>query len=230
MYSSNNLNSIHQDVLSCPIPETEQEKKTLVAEIQDRAKSAFGLAAYKDAQSLYTRAISIFPEDNLYSNRCLTYIKMDKLLDAEDDANMVIRLNPDWNKGYFRRGQVSELLGEYVDAKNYYQLALERTKDIKCQKTIETKLQALEGQITFEDREQSKLTRLQQDRKTTKNSYPVKEDIVIDNGSDDDSDYQGDTNMRGYRLKEDGSKTTFFNHEQTELEKKLIGDITPKRL
>ena len=39
-----------------------------------------------------------------------------------------------------------------------------------------------------------------------------------------------DLSMRGYRTRKDGSKTTFFNNDLTEENKRLIGDITPKRL
>eukprot|EP01083_Nonionella_stella_P257648 881685_1 len=35
--------------------------------------------------------------------------------------------------------------------------------------------------------------------------------------------------VRGYKIV-NGKKTSFFHHEQTEEEKRLIGDITPKRL
>jgi len=34
--------------------------------------------------------------------------------------------------------------------------------------------------------------------------------------------------IRGYKLNKDGKKTSFFNHDMTEEEKRLIGDITPK--
>ena len=36
--------------------------------------------------------------------------------------------------------------------------------------------------------------------------------------------------MRGYRVKADGTKTTFFNQDLDDEAKRLIGDITPKRI
>ena len=36
--------------------------------------------------------------------------------------------------------------------------------------------------------------------------------------------------VRGYKLRADGSKTTFFNNDLSEADRALIGDIAPKRL
>ena len=231
MYSKTDLNSIHQDVLFCPIPELISDRERLVDEVLDRAKSAFTLKSYKDSEVLYTRAITITPLKNYYSNRCITRIKMDKLLDAEQDADKVISLDSDWCKGYFRKAQVYELLKEYQNAIDYYLKADNKSLDDKFKLSITVKIKEIEGLVEKEkdnttdnkNIELSENQRLIQDRKR-KQGKKIVEDIVYDNGTDSEDD----VNMRGYRVKDDGSKTTFFNHNQTDLEKKLIGDITPK--
>ena len=233
MYRNTDLNSIHQDVLNCPIPDLTTDRERLVNEVLERAKSAFKLKSYKDAELLYTRAITINPIKNYYSNRCITRIKMDKLLDAEQDADKVISLDNEWCKGYFRKAQVYELLKEFQNAINYYLKSSNKSSDDNFKLSIQVKIRQIRDRMEMEpinsqinkSNDLSENHRLTQDRKSNKNNKVV-EDIVYDNGSSSDDEI----NMRGYRIKKDGSKTTFFNHEQTELEKKLIGDIKPKLL
>ena len=54
----------------------------------------------------------------------------------------------------------------------------------------------------------------------------------VQKGDDSDSDDDGapSSSLRGYKLTADGKKTSFFNHEQTALERELIGDIRPKKI
>ena len=127
MYSSTKLNSIHSDILFCPIPDTVNEKKTLLSEVITRAKDAFRLKSYQDADLLYSRAITITPDDTYYANRSLIRLKLNNIGEANRDANKVIELNPDWAKGYFRKAQILEKQEEYKDAIHYYKLSLART-------------------------------------------------------------------------------------------------------
>ena len=48
---------------------------------------------------------------------------------------------------------------------------------------------------------------------------------------DDEVDLETDNvNMRGYRVKADGTKTTFFNNDMSDSVKTLIGDIKPRKI
>ena len=271
MQPGQNLNSIHSDVLYCPIPKTELEKQGLIKETISRAKNAFSLASYQDAELLFTRAISISPEEIYYSNRALTRLKLNRLTAAKDDANKIIEINPDWAKGYFRRGQVDENLGDYQSAINYYQIAVAKEKTNKTIKLIEEKIDNIKrinnAKVSSKKQEPTRIkleptrikleptrikleptnnenvnvTKINNEKdKPTNLRNILKKDSGVDcndNNNDSDSDIDNEVsdvdiylNMRGYRIKEDGSKTTFFNHNLSDEEKRLIGDITPKRL
>lgn len=72
---------------------------------------------FQSAVHLYTQAIQIAPCDHLLlSNRCHAYASLDKFQEALEDAELVVKLRPDWPKGYFRRGRALFGLGHYEDA------------------------------------------------------------------------------------------------------------------
>jgi len=61
---------------------------------------------------------------------------------------------------------------------------------------------------------------------TARASKPVDEKVVDGDAGDDDDGEK----IRGYKLNKDGKKTSFFNKDLSEEDKKLIGDITPKAI
>ncbi|KAI9351384.1 beta-lactamase-like protein, partial [Obelidium mucronatum] len=63
---------------------------------------------------------------SLYSNRALAYTLNRQLDLAWVDTNTVIRLRPDWVKGYFRRGEVFLRTHRYKDAIQDFQTALSK--------------------------------------------------------------------------------------------------------
>ncbi|GFR68572.1 LON peptidase N-terminal domain and RING finger protein 3-like [Elysia marginata] len=72
---------------------------------------------FKNAVTVYTQAIQMAPCDHLLlSNRCHAYASLDKFQEALTDAELVVKLRPDWPKGYFRRGRALYGLGHYEDA------------------------------------------------------------------------------------------------------------------
>ncbi|XP_051207067.1 uncharacterized protein [Lolium perenne] len=76
---------------------------------------------YAAALKFYTEAIKLDPEDAvLYSNRSLCHLKCDEEYDALHDANACIRLKPDWNKGYYRKGAALMSLLEYKEASDAF--------------------------------------------------------------------------------------------------------------
>ncbi|KAI8798730.1 LON peptidase N-terminal domain and RING finger protein 3 [Biomphalaria glabrata] len=69
------------------------------------------------ALTMYTEAIEVSPNDHLlWSNRSHTHASLDQFEDALADAEMVIKLKPQWPKGYFRKGFAAYGLGKYEDA------------------------------------------------------------------------------------------------------------------
>ncbi|CAM0875474.1 unnamed protein product [Alopecurus aequalis] len=72
---------------------------------------------YASASKLYSEAIKMDPEDaTLYSNRSLCHLRSGKTDDALLDANACIDLQPDWPKGYYRKGAALMSLKEYKEA------------------------------------------------------------------------------------------------------------------
>jgi len=71
---------------------------------------------YLKAAANYTKAIKEEPElAALYSNRSAALMQLNKLPKALADAEECIRLEPRWDKGYFRKGAVFEAQGKLED-------------------------------------------------------------------------------------------------------------------
>ncbi|XP_072065377.1 uncharacterized protein [Arachis hypogaea] len=52
-------------------------------------------------------------------------LQLDKLNKALDDAEMTIKLKPEWEKGYFRKGSILEAMKRYDDALAAFEIALQ---------------------------------------------------------------------------------------------------------
>lgn len=69
------------------------------------------------AVCMYTTAINSDPQNGiLYSNRCAAFTKLGKYSHALNDANECVRLLPEWEKGWSRRGGVLSRLGQLEEA------------------------------------------------------------------------------------------------------------------
>ena len=74
----------------------------------------------EEALKLYTEAIDLKIIDKinsiLYSNRAYVYLKLERNGAALEDANKAIEWDPDYLKGYYRRGCANLLLCKYEEA------------------------------------------------------------------------------------------------------------------
>ncbi|OQU91203.1 hypothetical protein SORBI_3001G137800 [Sorghum bicolor] len=76
---------------------------------------------YAGASKFYTEAIMLDPADaTLYSNRSFCHLKIGGARDALVDANACISLQPDWPKGYYRKGSALMSLKEYKEARDAF--------------------------------------------------------------------------------------------------------------
>ncbi|GJN23740.1 hypothetical protein PR202_gb11418 [Eleusine coracana subsp. coracana] len=64
-------------------------------------------------------------DGTLYSNRSLCYLKTGRAQKALLDAEMCMRIRPDWVKGYYRKGAALMSLKEYEEAYDVFMDALE---------------------------------------------------------------------------------------------------------
>lgn len=94
--------------------------------LKDKGNEFFKAGNYLKAAALYTQAIKLDPSNpTLYSNRAAAFLHLVKLNKALADAETTITLNPEWEKGYFRKGCVLEAMERYEDAIAAFQLALQ---------------------------------------------------------------------------------------------------------
>ncbi|KAJ3416048.1 hypothetical protein HDV05_003407 [Chytridiales sp. JEL 0842] len=86
---------------------------------------------------------------SLLSNRSVGYLLLQKPNEASLDACEVIRLNPNWVKGYFRRAEALSMLKQYEDALEDFMSALERDKGNKIilEKIARTKVHIRDAEM-----------------------------------------------------------------------------------
>ncbi|KDP40222.1 hypothetical protein JCGZ_02220 [Jatropha curcas] len=96
------------------------------ASLKDKGNEFFKAGNFLKAAALYTQAIKLDPSNpTLYSNRAAAFLQLVKLSKALADAETTITLNPQWEKGYFRKGCVLEAMERYDDALAAFQTALQ---------------------------------------------------------------------------------------------------------
>lgn len=190
----------------------------------------------------------------LHSNRSLCCLKMNQPQESYDDATSATCYDPTYVKGYWRLGQACMALKKTQEAIDAYKSAL---KLDGSNKALQKELVKAEKQLI---KDQEEADRLEKERKEMSENDVVKVTVpaststsvsrtssssVSANGNggdknitnmDDDEDvdeeggkFSKSDHVRGYKIV-NGKKTSFFHHEQTEEEKRLIGDITPKRI
>ncbi len=98
-----------------------------MSELKNIADDKFNQGEYEKAVELYTLCLD--GEDTnkhfIYSNRCLTFIKLGKYTNALNDAKKIIKLKPDWAKGWARLGSCLELTNNNEKAEVAYKKAFE---------------------------------------------------------------------------------------------------------
>jgi tetratricopeptide (TPR) repeat protein len=220
---------MHKEVLSCPIPDDEDKKQALIAEVKSRGNAAFKAKRLDEADVLYSRAIKIDPKGfTFYGNRSATRLGMGKYKEALEDADSAIGENPNWAKGYFRKGQACEKLKRYRDAEDAYQLSVAKDPDAKGNKSTLKKVKEMAEAAENAPAEEEKAKAEAAAKAEKKPPPPVmsKPSTI----SKPKATEAGAEKMRGYKVRADGTKTTFFNNELTEEDRALIGDIAPKKV
>uniref|UniRef100_A0ACD5X5K8 Uncharacterized protein n=1 Tax=Avena sativa TaxID=4498 RepID=A0ACD5X5K8_AVESA len=102
---------------SAPKPRSKRGDKDKKAELKLLGAKAVEQKDYASASKFYSEAIEVDPEDaTLYSNRSLCHLRSGETHDALLDADACIRLQPDWPKGYYRKGAALMSLQEYKEA------------------------------------------------------------------------------------------------------------------
>ncbi|XP_050294219.1 uncharacterized protein LOC126734574 isoform X2 [Anthonomus grandis grandis] len=113
------------------------EEEISAEKLKEQGNQAVKENKYQEAVLHYTTAIKLDPKNHtLYSNRSFAHLKLKNYYLALSDANETISLNPNWPKGYFRKGEVEYAVGFYTDAYDSYREALKWKPDdsniLKC--------------------------------------------------------------------------------------------------
>lgn len=86
----------------------------------------FSQKKYHEAAHCFTEAIDLNSENHVYySNRSACYANLGEYDKALVDAQICVDLNPEWAKGYLRRGLAEFYLGKYEQAEVSYKRGLE---------------------------------------------------------------------------------------------------------
>jgi tetratricopeptide (TPR) repeat protein len=249
MLSSGPSFSPHNDVLNAS-PSTESETFSLVEELKRRGRVSVTTQRYPDAKDLYGKAIEVLSTiDNdaskkdlaiLHSNRALCLLQMNNAADSYDDATSATCSDPTYVKGFWRLGQACMALSKTQEAIDSFKAALTLDENNKA---LKKELLKAERQLV-KDIEEAARKEKEEEENADKPPPPapvVKKTSTVSasatpSASDksvaaksEKGDFSKSDHVRGYKVV-DGKKTSFFHHEQTEEEKRLIGDITPKLL
>ncbi|KAL6893647.1 hypothetical protein ACP4OV_007745 [Aristida adscensionis] len=96
------------------------------AELKLLGGKAVARKDYAGASKFYREAIELDPADEtLYSNQSFCHLKIGEAEDALAYANDCLRLKPEWQKGYYRKGSALMSLKEYKEACDVFMAGLE---------------------------------------------------------------------------------------------------------
>lgn len=236
--------SPHNDVLLAT-PSTDAEKLALIEELKRRGRASVTSGSFPHGKDLYSKAIetmSSLENSNdkdlavLHSNRSLCHLQMNNAQESYEDATSATCLDATYVKGFWRLGQASMALKKTQEAIDAYKNALKLDVENKA---LKKELKKAEQQLV-KDIEEAKKREEEKDQEPELPPLPVKKTLEVpkstgtsvsstSDAADASRDFSKSDHVRGYKIV-NGKKTSFFHHEQTEEEKKLIGDITPKRL
>lgn len=86
-----------------------------VEQLKQQGNDCVKAGNYSEGVIHYTHAIQQDKTNHLlYSNRSLAFLKLDQYYYALEDAKEAIKLQPNWPKGFFRKGEVEFKVGQYT--------------------------------------------------------------------------------------------------------------------
>lgn len=246
--NSSPMHNVHLDVLSAS-PETEESRVALVEELKRRARGSIGCKNYVEAEVLYSKAIEVMmiattsstaadaPSSSsselaiLHTNRSLCRYHMGKFEASVHDARQATLLDKAYVKAHWRLGQGLNQQQLHHEALAAFQQALQLEPNNKA---LQKELHSTEQQLQrLQQPNTSTATTAAATNSTTSNSKSKsrKESHTVkaDDEEDDDVLFPQSDSMRGYKVV-DGKKTSYFHREISEEERRLIGDIAPKKL
>ncbi|RZC48924.1 hypothetical protein C5167_017351 [Papaver somniferum] len=152
--------------------------------LKDQGNEFFKAGNYLKAAAIYTQAIKKDPSNaTLYSNRAAAFLHLVKLSKALADAETTITLNPEWDKGYFRKGCVLEAMERYDDAIAALQIALQYNPQSA---EVSRKIKRL-GQLAKDKKRVQELESIRSNIDMGKRLEPLKKELSEKYGADENS-------------------------------------------
>jgi len=230
MSFSRSTMSMHSDVLSAHPTENGARVK-LVEECKTRGNAEFGSRRLDCAAALYTKAIEVapstFPKHTLYGNRSATRLAMNKPKDALEDAESAIKADATWAKGFVRKALALQRLERFDESLEALEQALVLEPSSKYVKKTIKKV----NKAKVKHAEDKKAEAVRKANEPKYKPPPPPENFGKKSASKPaDAAAQKSSDMRGYKILADGTKTSYFHMEVSEEAKKLVGDIRPKKL
>jgi hypothetical protein len=106
---------------------TEEKRAQKADMFKAQGNKVFQAGEYSKSAKFYTLAIAHSPRTAaLFSNRSASYYNLRRLPHALADASHCIALQPEWPKGYFRKGATLVLLDRFADARATFEAGLKR--------------------------------------------------------------------------------------------------------
>ncbi|CAM9439347.1 unnamed protein product [Pylaiella littoralis] len=94
-------------------------------ELKDKGNAALKAGDFQDAIASYTKAIDLDPSNHVfYSNRSAAHLSNGNAAKALEDAELCIKANDTWAKGFTRKGAALHKLKRYDDAADAYEEGL----------------------------------------------------------------------------------------------------------
>ncbi|XP_063227594.1 sperm-associated antigen 1 [Bacillus rossius redtenbacheri] len=122
-----------QDIL-CGM--SEQEKQYAEAREKQKGNECFKAGEYVDALCHYTRCLQLRESPDVYNNRAMAYLKLERYSEAIKDCDTVLTMDPDNAKAYYRRSSAYQKLSNFIQARDDMARVLELQPDLQTAKTV----------------------------------------------------------------------------------------------
>ena len=214
-------------------------------ELKTRGNAEFASRRLPIAVELYTKAIEVapstFPKHTLYGNRSATRLGMNKPEDALKDAEEAIKADPKWAKGFVRKALALQRMNKFDESLGALNEALALEPGSKYVKKTIKKIQ--KAKVKYAEELKAEEIRKANEPKSKpppppenfgKKAAPAPTPTPETTKATGDAVAAGNvkqkSDMRGYKILADGTKTSYFHMEVSDEAKRLVGDIRPKKL
>uniref|UniRef100_A0A7S2RN34 Uncharacterized protein n=1 Tax=Rhizochromulina marina TaxID=1034831 RepID=A0A7S2RN34_9STRA len=109
-------------------PSVDDQRRATAVALKEQGNSKFEARRYQEAIQLYSKALSLQPDEAaLFSNRAAALFMLRLYSQCVEDCNKAINLRPDYTKAHLRRSKALVELGRFEEAESGLQTAHKAT-------------------------------------------------------------------------------------------------------